>query len=229
VGQPRGPGHVGQLLWTGEGFCTIDGLMTAGISKFGAVVFLAGVAVLTQVGFAGDWPQWRGPKRDGHSTDTGLLKQWPESGPPLVWSTNGLGGGFSSVSVAAGKIYTMGDATDACYLYALREADGKKLWAAKIGQTGGDHPGPRCTPTVDGEMVIALGQFGDLVALDCESGKERWRKNLTKDFSGKMMSGWGYSESPLIDSDRVVCTPGGSEGAMAALDKKTGSRPHGRA
>src|SRR5438093_4015302 len=196
-----------------------NGTLGAGTRVFVLLVTLA------QLSVAGDWPQWRGPKRDGHSSDSGLLKKWPEGGPPLVWWTNGLGGGFSSVSVAEGKVYTMGDAPDSSFVYALQEKDGRKIWAAKVGSTGGGdgHPGPRCTPTVDGEIVVALGQFGDLVCLETATGKEKWRKNLTKDFSGKMMSGWGYSESPLIDGDRVVCTPGGTQGAIVALDKKTGA------
>src|SRR5204863_3198680 len=130
--------------------------------------------------------------------------------------------GFSSVSVAEGRIYTMGDEPDSSFVYALQEKDGKKLWAAKVGKPGGDHPGTRCTPTIDGDTVIALGQHGDLVALEAATGKERWRKNMSKDFSGSMMSGWGYSESPLVDGDRVVCTPGGNEGAVVALNRKTG-------
>jgi outer membrane protein assembly factor BamB len=182
------------------------------------------VPPLGNVLFASDWPQWRGPKRDGVSTETGLLKQWPKGGPPLAWKTNGLGSGFSSVSVADGRIFTLGDRADASYVIALSEKDGKHLWATKLGRPGGGggYPGPRCTPTVDGKLAYALGQYGDLVCVDAEKGVEKWRKNLQDDFRGGMMSGWGYSESPLIDGDNLICTPGGSDGTLLALNKQSG-------
>ena len=174
---------------------------------------------------ANSWPQWRGPDRDGKSHDTGLLQQWPAAGPALAWKTKGLGSGFSGVSVAGGKIFTMGDATDASYIYALDQTTGKQIWAAKVGNTGGGdgHPGPRCTPTYAGELVFAMGQFGDLVCVETATGREVWRKHMVADFAGKMMSGWGYSESPLVDGDRLICTPGGARGAIIALNKKTGA------
>jgi len=173
---------------------------------------------------ANDWPQWRGPNRDGISTDTGLLKQWPSGGPPLAWKTTALGAGFSSVSVAQGKIFTMGEGPDSSFVHALSERNGKLLWSAKVGRPGdpGGYPGPRATPTIDGDLVFALGQYGDLVCLEAASGKEKWRKSLTKDFGGRLMSGWGYSESPLVDGDKVLCTPGGSKGTVLALNKGTG-------
>ena len=175
-------------------------------------------------GAGGDWPQWRGARRDAVSTETGLLASWPAEGPPLAWKNAELGGGYAGVSVAAGRIYTMGDGADACYVYALEEAGGKRLWAAKVGPTGGGggYPGPRCTPTVSGDWVFALGQFGDLICVEAATGKEKWRKNLERDFAGQMMSGWGYSESPLVDGDNLICTPGGAGGTLVALKKLTG-------
>ena len=169
------------------------------------------------------WPQWRGPNRDNVSTETGLLKKWPQGGPPLAWRARNLGAGYSGVSVAGGKIFTMGDGPDACYLIAL-DLSGKELWRAKVGPTGGGggYPGPRSTPTFDGAHVYALGQFGDLVCVDTDSGQERWHKNLARDFHGAMMSGWGYAESVLVDGQKVICTPGGRDGTMAALNKETG-------
>jgi outer membrane protein assembly factor BamB len=124
--------------------------------------------------------------------------------------------------VADGKIFTLGDRSDASYIMALTEK-GKHLWATKLGRSGGGggYPGPRCTPTVDGKFVYALGQFGDLVCVDAEKGVEKWRKNLQEDFRGKMMSGWGNSESPLIDGDKLICTPGGPDGTLLALDKNS--------
>jgi outer membrane protein assembly factor BamB len=173
---------------------------------------------------AADWPQWRGQKRDAHSTETDLLQQWPAGGPPLLWKTNGLGGGFSSVSVAGNRIFTMGDRGDSSFIHAL-DLQGKPLWSTKVGKPGGGggYPGPRCTPTVDGAMVYALGQHGDLVCVEAATGKEVWRKNLGKDFGGAV-GGWGYSESPLIDGEQLICTPGGQQGTLLALNKKTGAK-----
>lgn len=172
-----------------------------------------------------DWPQWRGPHRDGIAPETGLLQEWPAQGPKKVWEIKNLGAGYSGVAVVDGKIYTLGDASDASYLYALNEADGKRLWAAKVGKVGGGggYPGPRCTPTVDGDLVFALAQFGDLVGVETATGKVRWHKNLVNDFGGKMMSDWGYSESPLVDGDKLICTPGGARGTLLALNKQTGA------
>ena len=186
---------------------------------------LNGASATIVSGATGDWPQWRGPNRDGVSTETGLLKEWPAGGPPLAWKATGLGRGYSSGSIVGARIFTMGDSQDASYVRALNLADGKILWSAKVGKPGGGdgYPGPRCTPTVDGNLVVALGQFGDLVCLEADSGKERWRKNISIYFGGRMMSDWGFSESPLIDGDKVVCTPGGPNGAIAALNKNTGA------
>ena len=195
----------------------------------------AAEAVPTDDPPAGHWPQWRGANRDNVSADTGLLTEWPEGGPPLSWKATGLGTGYAGVSVAAGRVFTMGDGPDAAHVRALRESDGQPLWSAKVGPPagGGGFPGPRCTPAVDTEtgLLYALGQHGDLVCLEVETGHERWRKHLANDlagvqiargFTGKEIDPWGYSESPLLDGDRLVCTPGGPEGTVAALDKATG-------
>src|SRR5439155_2957614 len=123
--------------------------------------------------------------------------------------------------IAGSRIFTMGDASDTSFIYAL-DLSGKPLWSAKVGRPGGDYPGPRCTPTLDGDLVYALGQCGDLVCVEAATGHERWRKNLNRDFGGRMMSGWGNSESPLVDGERLVCTPGGGQGTVLALNKKTG-------
>ena len=129
---------------------------------------------------AADWPQFRGPKRDGLSTDTGLLKEWPKDGPPLAWKSVGVGVGFSSVSVVGGRVFTMGDVDGACYAFAVGREKGERLWRAKVGDAGGNYKGPRCTPTVDGDFVYALGQMGDLVCLTAADGKEVWRKSMKK-------------------------------------------------
>ena len=173
---------------------------------------------------AGDWPQWRGSDRDGISKEKGLLEKWPEGGPALSWKATGLGVGFSSVAVSKGVIYTLGDLADGSCVIALSEKDGSVIWKSRIGDAGGHkgYPGTRSTPTVDGGQVFALNQHSDIACVDAVSGKLLWKKNLVTDFGGKMMSGWKYSESPLVDEDRVICTPGGKNGTLVALSRKTG-------
>jgi outer membrane protein assembly factor BamB len=171
-----------------------------------------------------EWPQWRGADRDGLSKEKGLLKEWPASGPNLLWKTTDLGTGFSGLSVVKGTIFTMGDIDGACQLMAFAEGTGKKLWSTKLGETGGGggYPGPRCTPAVAGGQVYAIGQFGNLVCVDAATGKEVWRKDLVKDYGGQLPH-WGYAESPLVDDGKLYCTPGGNEGAIVALNAKTGA------
>jgi outer membrane protein assembly factor BamB len=176
-----------------------------------------------------DWPQWRGVHRDAHSAETGLLKQWPKDGPPLLWTIKGLGAGYSEVSVAGGRIYTMGERRDPqrasgeveTFVIALDEAGGKEVWATRIGRRHGDG-GPRSSPTVDGDSVYALSPEGDLLCMDSATGKPHWSKNFHKDFAGQV-GGWAYCESVLIDGDRLICTPGGSEATLVALDKHNGA------
>ncbi len=167
----------------------------------------------------GNWPQWRGPNRDGISTETGLLKEWDDDGPPLVWQIDGLGSGYGSVSVADGRIYVMGNREGGEHVIALNAVDGSRLWSTKMG-TGGHS---NCTPTIDGDRVYAVGLDGDLACLDVENGKLIWSKNYGRDFKGRMMSTWGFSESPLVDGDRLICTPGARDAILAALDKRDGS------
>jgi outer membrane protein assembly factor BamB len=175
---------------------------------------------------ADDWPQWRGPHRDGISQETGLLKEWPDEGPTLLWNSKkvnnnqGVGRGFSSVTVAAGKIYTLGDRGKDDLVFCLDEMSGKELWATRIAPRASD--GSRCTPTVDGDRVYALSRQGILACLNTSDGKIVWSVVYKQDLGGRMMSGWDYSESPLVDGERLICTPGGDEAALAALNKYTG-------
>ena len=167
---------------------------------------------------AADWTQWRGPLRDGKSDEIGLLQDWLQRAPELLWQAEGMGSGYSSVAVADGRIFTMGRRQDGECLIAASAGDGALLWTLQFG-TGGHSNG---TPTVDEQYVYAIGLKGDLVCADVETGERRWSKNFQRDFDGKMMSGWGYSESPLIDGDRLICTPGGNSAVVVALDKRTG-------
>ncbi len=185
------------------------------------------VAGSWNMALGGDWPQWRGPARDGVSPDTGLLAQWPAGGPKLIWTARDLGGGYGGPSVVAGRIYGMGYRDTDEVVWALNAPDGKELWSTKLGQANrkmGYAEGPRCTPTVDGSLCFVLGGGGNLACLETASGRLVWQKDLVKEHGAVMMSGWGFSESPLVDGDLVVCTPGGAQGTMLALNKKTGQK-----
>ena len=169
------------------------------------------------------WFQWRGPHRDGKSPDTGLLERWEET-PPLVWKAEEAGTGYSSVSIDQGVVCTMGDVGDSMMVMAFSDKDGTKLWDAKIGEAWepGGYAGPRCTPTIDGDRLYVIGTHGDLACLELATGKLVWAKSFKDDFGGRIMSGWGFSESPLVDGDKLVCTPGGPEAGIVALNKMTG-------
>ncbi|HIG28886.1 MAG TPA: polyvinylalcohol dehydrogenase [Verrucomicrobiales bacterium] len=172
-----------------------------------------------------DWPQFRGANRDGISTETGLVKSWPAGGPPLVWKATGLGGSYITPSVVNGVIYGGGYRGGNEVVWALDASTGKEIWSTSIAPANHDFnfdEGPRSTPTIDGELMFTLSGAGELNCLNNKSGKVIWTRNLKKDFGGKMMSGWGYSESPLVDGSKLLCMPGGSKGTVLALNKKTG-------
>jgi len=169
-----------------------------------------------------DWPQWRGPERTGISRETGLLKSWPEGGPTLVWLFDNAGKGYSAPAIVDGKLFTLGTRDGGEILLALDARTGRELWYSKLGDVlennWGD--GPRGTPSVDGNRIYALSGSGDLVCASVTDGKIQWRRTMSA--LGGELPKWGYAESVLIDGPRVVCTPGGSDGALAALDKLTG-------
>lgn len=198
--------------------------------------------LLALTSLAADWPQFRGPHRDGVSRETGLKKEWPKEGPPLVWTFNKGGVGYSGPAVVGDRLYFSAGRGDSEYLVALDLKDADKtvqeLWATKIGslfhwKDNQWNQGPNATPTVDGNLVFALGGMGDLLCVDAISGQEKWRKSLAKELGGEVNPigggaedptplGWGYAMAPLVDGDQLVCVPGGKQGLMAALDKKSG-------
>ena len=194
------------------------GTMMAGLLLAGT----GGVAHGQLKAGTGDWPGWRGPDRTSVSTETGLLTQWPTGGPKLRWKAQGLGDGFSTPSVAAGRIFLMGTKGEAEHVFALDGADGKVVWSTAVGTMAGGHPGPRSTPTIDGAALYVISSDGKLACLDTATGERRWGKDLKADFGGKC-GGWAYAESPLIDGDTLVCTPGGETATLVALDKRTGA------
>ena len=176
---------------------------------------------------AADSPQWRGLQRNGISGETGLLKEWPKEGPKLVWKVTDVGSGYSTPSVAGDRLYLLGnEGLENEFVECRAAKDGGKLWSARIGKVGNpnqqpSYPAARSTPTVDGEFLYVLGSDGDLVSMEVAAGKPRWHKNLRTDFEGKP-GVWAYAESPLIDGDVLVCTPGGNSATLVALNKKTG-------
>jgi outer membrane protein assembly factor BamB len=174
-----------------------------------------------------DWPTWRGPARDGLSPDKGLLKEWPEDGPKLLWSFEKAGKGYSAPAISGGKIYLTGTRRGKAEIICIDAAGGKELWSTPIGEdpekgyNTGWGSGPRGAPTVSDGLVYAMSANGELTCLTADKGTRKWSKDLVEDFGGKVPD-WGYSESPLVDGDQLVVTPGGKEGAIVAFDRKTG-------
>ena len=193
-----------------------------------ALVALLGLAAVFTVhsSFAKDWPQWRGPNRDGISQETGLLKDWPSGGPKLLWQQKEAGSGYSTPAIVGDRIYALGNkGTDDEFVLALDVKDGKQIWSTTIGKVGPNqgpqYPGARSTPTVHGDVLYAFGSDGDLACLETATGKVRWKKNVRTEFSGKT-GNWAYCESLIVDGDAVYCSPGGTDAAVVALNKKTG-------
>ncbi len=173
-----------------------------------------------------DWPQWQGPDRTAHSKETGLLKEWPKEGPPLAWKSKGLGGGDSTPSVAAGRIYGMSHRGVDEVVWALSEKEGKEIWAVRIAPAHvtswpQSKEGPSATPTVDADRLFVMGLAGNVACLQVADGKVVWQRNLVADFKGRSPM-WDYRESPLVDGEKAICTPGGAETTMVALNKLTG-------
>jgi outer membrane protein assembly factor BamB len=197
--------------------------------------FLSLIALQIALGFslgqmrvhADDWPQWRGPQRNGISQEKGLLKEWPKDGPKLLWKLGDIGSGYSTPAVVGDRLYLLAnEGTDSEFVQAHAVKDGKRGWRTPLGKVGPNIPqmnfaAARSTPAVDGEFLYALGSDGDLACLEISTGKIRWQKNLRSDFAGKPGE-WAYAESPLVDGNAVICTPGGSEATLVALNKKTG-------
>jgi len=187
--------------------------------------FIAAALLTATLAPAADWPQWRGANRDDISAETGLLKKWPASGPKKVWMFDDAGLGYSGYSIVGDTLYTMGARDAVEYVIAVDVTTGKEKWSTEAGPlyTNGWGDGPRSTPTIDGDHLYTIAGRGNLVCLATATGKKVWEVSMTDDLGGKLQS-WGYTESPIIEGDLVVCTPGGSEGTLAAFDKKTGKK-----
>ncbi|HSI35339.1 MAG: PQQ-binding-like beta-propeller repeat protein [Phycisphaerae bacterium] len=195
------------------------------------------LALFASLARADDWPQYRGPNRDDVSKESGLLKSWPAGGPKLLWAYADTGAGYSGPAIVGQRLFITGARGESEFLIGVdvSAAEPKQLWATRVGPTlewKGNvwSSGPSATPTVDGDLVYALGGNGDLLCASAADGKEVWRSNLPTDLAaevnpiggGPKKLGWGFTSSPLVDGDRLICLPGGPKGTVAALDKRTG-------
>lgn len=186
---------------------------------------------------ADDWPHWRGPQRDNRWRETGILERFPDGGPAILWRTP-LAGGYAGPAVANGRVYvtdyiTKDDVKVANFerkefsgierVFCLDEQTGEEIWKHEYPvKYGISYPaGPRCTPTVDGELVYTLGAEGMLICFDAASGEVRWSKHLPAEYDTKTAT-WGYAAHPLIDGERIITLAGGDGSHTVALNKKTG-------
>jgi outer membrane protein assembly factor BamB len=171
-----------------------------------------------------EWPQWRGPLRNGLSSETGLLKQWPVNGPAVAWSITNLGEGYGSLAIKADRLYVQGTKGSESAIFCLNRADGKTIWSVSLGPKVDESRGngPRGTPTLDGDRLYVLTENGDLACLRERDGSRVWGKNILKEYDGSNPK-WLISESPLVDGNRLIVSPGGSGAGIVALDKMTGA------
>jgi outer membrane protein assembly factor BamB len=189
-----------------------------------AIVVVVVATIWAVTAFAADWPQFLGLSRNGTSAETGLLTEWPAGGPPLVWTISGLGEGYSDVSVSQGRVFTMGQRGSEEYVVAMDVTTGQKLWQVNVtdqSYSEGHGNGPRGTPTVDADRLYAEAADGTLVCLDVKTGKKIWGLNFQKDFGARMPK-WAYSESPLVEGENLIVTPGAHDATIVALDKNNG-------
>jgi len=231
------PEHVGEMSGVGKIFPvknlltnawqgrTMSSMILHSLYQFSLASLATFFMALTLP--AHDWPQWRGPSRNGLSQETGLLQSWPKEGPKLLWKVTDAGSGYSTPAVVGARLYLLGNSDlDNESVEARATTDGKRAWSTRLGKVGNpkqrpSFPAARSTPTVDGQVLFALGSDGDLACVELASGKVRWQKNLRTDFGG-VPGEWAYSESPLIDGETLVCTPGGAQATLLGLNKKTG-------
>ncbi len=192
------------------------------MNRFGFVFFSVVLSCTLSVSNAEDWPEWRGADRTDVCRETGLLKSWPEGGPQRLWMFENAGVGYSGFSVVENRLFTMGTRDDQTILLAIDATTGKELWVTPMGEVlkNGWGNGPRATPTVRDGMVYAMSGPGVLVCAKAENGEVVWQRTM-EEFGG-VEPKWGYSESVLVDGDRVVCTPGGNVGMAIALNRNSG-------
>jgi outer membrane protein assembly factor BamB len=190
-----------------------------------AKIRLITVTVLLSVAcvFAADWPQYYGPKRDGTSTEKGLLRAWPKEGPKVLWKAP-VKIGYGGPAVSGGNVYLL-DRDDKVgdNLRCLDLSNGTELWHFAYNAPGSfNHPGSRSTPTVDGNHVYTVGQLGDLYCFSTTTHKPVWNKNIWKDFAGDQLPKWAITQNPLIYRDLLIVASQTSQVGVVAYDKLTG-------
>jgi len=190
-------------------------------------LWVALISIVPSLLLADDWPQWRGPNRDGISQETGLLKEWPKEGPRLLWKTEDIGRGYSTPAVVGDRLYVMAnEGLENEFVEALDATTGQRVWSTRVGNVGNpkqqpNFPAARSTPTVQEDALYVLSSDGDWVCLERKTGHVRWQKNVRTEFGGQPGE-WAYAESPLVDGEAVICAPGGSNATVVALRKNTG-------
>jgi outer membrane protein assembly factor BamB len=187
------------------------------------MISLAALTLGGMPALAKDWPQFRGPQRDGKSSETGIIKSWQQQAPKLLWMGEGMGSGYAGVAVVGDRIYSTGNLKDGQGVVAVSAKDGKVVWSTVLTEGPPKHgfEGTRCTPTVVGDKMWVTTS-GGLIACLSTAGKVLWKKDFKTEWGGKMMSGWGFAESVLVDGQAAICTPGGPDAMMVALDKDSG-------
>lgn len=190
-----------------------------------ASLFCLAVLLSAQSSFAAEWPQWRGPQRDGIAKEPGLTLDWEAKPPQHQWTIEGMGAGYASLSIADGKMYSTGNFDDGQAVVCIDLGTRQRVWKTPLTVKAPEHsfPGSRCTPTLDGPNLYVVTSDGQIACLRRNSGEVVWRKNFKQEWNGKLMSGWGFSEAPLVDGELVLCTPGGTEALVVALNKQTGA------
>ena len=186
------------------------------------ILTLSTILILCSSTIAQSYNNWRGPARDGHYTETGLLKQWPANGPEMIWSYDQIGAGFSSAVVSNGKVYITGMEENMGFVYILsNNGTFEKKYPYGIEDTG-NYPGTRSTPVIINNLMYIAGSQGDLVCMDMNTGQKKWSKGLFSDFDGSNIR-WGFTENMVVDGDLIFVSPGGKKFNIVALNRNTGA------
>ncbi len=189
---------------------------------FSSVIACTILFQTTSLAAEGPWPQWRGPERNDLSSETGLLQTWPEGEPKQLWMSHDCGLGYSGPAIVGDRLFILGSREGTEMLLCFNATSGEEIWAAELGPELDNNwgNGPRGTPTVDGEHIYALAGKGNLHCFRTTDGGQVWSKTMQE--LGGEIPHWGYAESPLIHSNKILCVPGGEQGTIVALDKHTG-------